>query len=192
MIQASGLNSRYDRRLLTREISRGTIHFPRYVTSPRSARRKRPAMSLWPASRGPGQLKVLQGKWPGVIVMTSYSFVNMWGNLFVPFILLPRPDNLPPSVSIYMFFDAHARHTVRPARHVLYSLMRTRTRPVCDRVTSARRRTQRIKCHSAGHSRRKSPALGTNTGTRAYKRLSRCHCRAACVRRQPAVELDPG
>ncbi|MFH8980469.1 carbohydrate ABC transporter permease [Streptomyces varsoviensis] len=41
---------------------------------------------------------------PGVAVVTVYSFIMMWGNFFVPFMLLLTPDQLPASVSIFTFF----------------------------------------------------------------------------------------
>ncbi|MGW2523824.1 carbohydrate ABC transporter permease [Streptomyces sp. NPDC001617] len=41
---------------------------------------------------------------PGVAVVTVFSFVMMWGNFFVPFMLLLTPDQLPASVSINEFF----------------------------------------------------------------------------------------
>ncbi|MGW0335272.1 carbohydrate ABC transporter permease [Streptomyces sp. NPDC003011] len=41
---------------------------------------------------------------PGVSVVTVFSFVMMWGNFFVPFMLLLTPDRMPASVSINEFF----------------------------------------------------------------------------------------
>ncbi|GGX55341.1 carbohydrate ABC transporter permease [Streptomyces minutiscleroticus] len=41
---------------------------------------------------------------PGVAVVTVFSFVMMWGNFFVPFMLLLSPDRMPASVSINDFF----------------------------------------------------------------------------------------
>lgn len=41
---------------------------------------------------------------PGVAVVTVFSFVVMWGNFFVPFMLLLTPDQMPASVSINDFF----------------------------------------------------------------------------------------
>ncbi|MER5218911.1 carbohydrate ABC transporter permease [Streptomyces flaveus] len=41
---------------------------------------------------------------PGVGVVTVFSFVMMWGNFFVPFMLLLSPDQMPASVSINDFF----------------------------------------------------------------------------------------
>ncbi|MEV6104744.1 carbohydrate ABC transporter permease [Streptomyces sp. NPDC051940] len=41
---------------------------------------------------------------PGVVVVTIFSFIMMWGNFFVPFMLLLTPDQFPASVSIFEFF----------------------------------------------------------------------------------------
>ncbi len=41
---------------------------------------------------------------PGLSVVTVYSFIMMWGNFFVPFMLLLSPEKLPASVSIFTFF----------------------------------------------------------------------------------------
>ncbi|MGI5348713.1 carbohydrate ABC transporter permease [Streptomyces sp. CA-250714] len=41
---------------------------------------------------------------PGVSVVAIYSFVMMWGNFFVPFMLLLSPEQMPASVSIFTFF----------------------------------------------------------------------------------------
>ncbi|WP_055703112.1 carbohydrate ABC transporter permease [Streptomyces silaceus] len=41
---------------------------------------------------------------PGVAVVTVFAFVMMWGNFFVPFMLLLTPEQLPASVSINDFF----------------------------------------------------------------------------------------
>jgi multiple sugar transport system permease protein len=41
---------------------------------------------------------------PGFAVVTVYSFIQMWGNFFVPFMLLITPEQLPASVSIFTFF----------------------------------------------------------------------------------------
>jgi multiple sugar transport system permease protein len=48
---------------------------------------------------------VLPLMWPGVTVVTIFTFIGMWGNFFVPFILLIDPNQLPASVSIFTFFD---------------------------------------------------------------------------------------
>ncbi|MQY12072.1 Trehalose transport system permease protein SugB [Streptomyces sp. RB5] len=41
---------------------------------------------------------------PGIVVVTIFSFIMMWGNFFVPFMLLLTPDQFPASVSIFEFF----------------------------------------------------------------------------------------
>ncbi|POX38667.1 sugar ABC transporter permease [Streptomyces sp. Ru73] len=41
---------------------------------------------------------------PGLTVVSIYTFIMMWGNFFVPFMLLLSPDQLPASVSIFTFF----------------------------------------------------------------------------------------
>ncbi|MFE7838851.1 carbohydrate ABC transporter permease [Streptomyces sp. NPDC057474] len=41
---------------------------------------------------------------PGVAVVTVFSFVMMWGNFFVPFMLLLTPEQMPAAVSINEFF----------------------------------------------------------------------------------------
>lgn len=41
---------------------------------------------------------------PGLTVVTIYTFIMMWGNFFVPFMLLLSPERLPASVSIFTFF----------------------------------------------------------------------------------------
>ncbi|MCT9091459.1 carbohydrate ABC transporter permease [Streptomyces sp. ASQP_92] len=44
---------------------------------------------------------------PGAAVVTIYTFIMLWGNFFVPFMLLLTPDKLPASVSIFTFFGNH-------------------------------------------------------------------------------------
>ncbi|NWF25101.1 carbohydrate ABC transporter permease [Streptomyces sp. PKU-EA00015] len=41
---------------------------------------------------------------PGVTVVSIYTFIMLWGNFFVPFMLILSPDQLPASVSIFTFF----------------------------------------------------------------------------------------
>ncbi|MBC3984353.1 carbohydrate ABC transporter permease [Streptomyces sp. AC536] len=43
---------------------------------------------------------------PGLTVVTIYSFIMMWGNFFVPFMLLLTPDQLPASVTLFTFFGS--------------------------------------------------------------------------------------
>lgn len=51
---------------------------------------------------------VLPLMWPGLSVVTLYTFIGLWGNFFVPFMLLVSNDQLPASVSIYSFFSQYA------------------------------------------------------------------------------------
>ncbi|MFJ6573011.1 carbohydrate ABC transporter permease [Streptomyces sp. NPDC091292] len=46
---------------------------------------------------------------PGLTVVTIYSFIMMWGNFFVPFMLLLTPDQLPASVSIFTLFGNYGQ-----------------------------------------------------------------------------------
>src|SRR5690625_5494943 len=39
----------------------------------------------------------------GLAVATIFTFVGMWGNFFVPFMLLLSPENLPAAVTLYTF-----------------------------------------------------------------------------------------
>ncbi|GLF94734.1 carbohydrate ABC transporter permease [Streptomyces yaizuensis] len=41
---------------------------------------------------------------PGLVVVTIYTFIQLWGNFFVPFMLILTPDRLPASVSVFTFF----------------------------------------------------------------------------------------
>lgn len=51
---------------------------------------------------------VLPLTWPGVTVVTVFTFIGIWGNFFVPFALLLTPDKLPASVTVLDFLSAHA------------------------------------------------------------------------------------
>ncbi|GAA1092115.1 carbohydrate ABC transporter permease [Streptomyces javensis] len=46
---------------------------------------------------------------PGITVVMIYSFIMMWGNFFIPFMLLLSPEQLPASVSIFTFFGNHGQ-----------------------------------------------------------------------------------
>jgi len=59
--------------------------------------------------------------WPGVSVVGIFTFVGMWGNFFVPFVLLLSPDRLPASVSIYTFFSQYGE--VQYGQLAAYSLL---------------------------------------------------------------------
>ncbi|RKS80467.1 multiple sugar transport system permease protein [Motilibacter peucedani] len=52
---------------------------------------------------------VLPLMWPGLAVVAIFTFIGMWGNFFVPFVLLLSPDKLPASVSIYTFFSQYGQ-----------------------------------------------------------------------------------
>jgi multiple sugar transport system permease protein len=51
---------------------------------------------------------VLPLMWPGLAVVALYTFIGLWGNFFVPFVLLLSNDRLPASVSVYTFFSQYA------------------------------------------------------------------------------------
>ncbi len=44
---------------------------------------------------------------PGMAVVGIFTFIEAWGNFFIPFILLLSPQKQPASVSIYTFFSEH-------------------------------------------------------------------------------------
>jgi multiple sugar transport system permease protein len=62
--------------------------------------------------------------WPGIAVVALYTFIGLWGNFFVPFVLLLSNDNLPASVSIYTFFSQYTQvvYGQLAAYSMLYSL----------------------------------------------------------------------
>ncbi|WP_114854737.1 carbohydrate ABC transporter permease [Brachybacterium sp. YJGR34] len=45
----------------------------------------------------------------GLSVATIFTFVNMWGNFFVPFMLLLSPDKLPAAVTLYTFSSQYGQ-----------------------------------------------------------------------------------
>ncbi|NUR06808.1 MAG: carbohydrate ABC transporter permease [Nocardioidaceae bacterium] len=67
---------------------------------------------------------VLPLMWPGLAVVTIYTFIGLWGNFFVPFVLLASNDRLPASVSIYTFFGQYGQivYGQLAAYSLLYSL----------------------------------------------------------------------
>ena len=67
---------------------------------------------------------VLPLMWPGIAVVALYTFIGLWGNFFVPFVLLLSNDNLPASVSIYTFFSQYGQvvYGQLAAYSMLYSL----------------------------------------------------------------------
>ncbi|MFE0047699.1 carbohydrate ABC transporter permease [Streptomyces albireticuli] len=46
---------------------------------------------------------------PGVAVVSIYCFVLMWGNFFVPFLLLLSPEKLPAAVTVFTFFGDYGQ-----------------------------------------------------------------------------------
>src|SRR5882757_5345424 len=77
------------------------------------------------ASRAQGLRRVvLPLMWPGLAVVALYTFIGLWGNFFVPFVLLLSNDNLPASVGIYTFFAQYAQviYGQLAAYSILYSL----------------------------------------------------------------------
>ena len=42
---------------------------------------------------------------PGIFTVLIYVFPGVWGNFFVPFILLQSPDKFPASIRIYQYFQ---------------------------------------------------------------------------------------
>ena len=67
---------------------------------------------------------ILPLMWPGVSVVAIYTFIGLWGNFFVPFVLLSSNDRLPASVSIYTFFGQYGQvvYGQLAAYSMLYSL----------------------------------------------------------------------
>jgi multiple sugar transport system permease protein len=67
---------------------------------------------------------VLPLMWPGMSVVAIYTFIHLWGNFFIPFILLQSNDNLPASVSIFTFSSQYGEvvYGQLAAYSVIYSL----------------------------------------------------------------------
>lgn len=61
---------------------------------------------------------------PGTAVVTMLTFAKMWGDFFVPFMLLLSPDKLPASVSLYTFSSQYGQvqYGQLAAFSVLYTL----------------------------------------------------------------------
>lgn len=61
---------------------------------------------------------------PGTTVVFTFTFALMWGNFFVPFILLIDPAKQPASVAIYQYFGIHGMtsYGLLAAFSILYSL----------------------------------------------------------------------
>ena len=85
---------------------------------------------------------VLPLMWPGLSVVAIYTFIGLWGNFFVPFILLLTPEKLPVSVSIYTFFGQYGAGRLRPARGVLVALLAALGAAVPGAEPQARRRVR--------------------------------------------------
>jgi multiple sugar transport system permease protein len=70
------------------------------------------------------RLVVMPLMWPGMSVVAIYVFIHLWGNFFIPFILLLSNDNLPASVSIFTFFSQYGQvvYGQLAAYSVIYSL----------------------------------------------------------------------
>ncbi len=66
---------------------------------------------------------VLPLMWPGLSVVLIFTFIGMWGNFFVPFVLLLSPDRLPASVSIFTFFGQYG--SVQWGQLAAYSVLYT-------------------------------------------------------------------
>ncbi|RCK70656.1 carbohydrate ABC transporter permease [Desertihabitans brevis] len=68
--------------------------------------------SAW--TEGAGMLRtlwsiVLPLMRPATAVVTIFTFVSMWGNFFVPFMLLLSPDKLPAAVTLYTFSSQYGQ-----------------------------------------------------------------------------------
>jgi multiple sugar transport system permease protein len=61
---------------------------------------------------------------PGLSVVAIYTFIGLWGNFFVPFILLLSPEKQPMSVTIYTFFGQYGQliYGQLAAYSLIYSL----------------------------------------------------------------------
>lgn len=61
---------------------------------------------------------------PGMMVVGVWTFVNVWGGFFVPFILLRSPAKMPASVAIYSFYTEGGTPiiTLTTAYALLYTL----------------------------------------------------------------------
>lgn len=61
---------------------------------------------------------------PGMSVVLIFTFIQAWGNFFVPFILLQSPEKLPASVTVFTFFGQYGSvaYGQLAAYSVLYSM----------------------------------------------------------------------
>ena len=65
---------------------------------------------------------VLPLMWPGLAVVTIYTFIGLWGNFFVPSCCCRRPTGCPPRSASTRSSGSTAR-CLRPARGVLHPLL---------------------------------------------------------------------
>ena len=67
---------------------------------------------------------ILPLMFPGLSVVAIYTFIGLWGNFFVPFILLLSQGKQPMSVTIYTFFGQYGQivYGQLAAYSLLYSL----------------------------------------------------------------------
>jgi len=61
---------------------------------------------------------------PGIAVVFIFTFIQAWGNFFVPFVLLLSPEKQPAAVSIFNFFGANGAvaYGQLAAYSIVYSL----------------------------------------------------------------------
>lgn len=61
---------------------------------------------------------------PGIAVSAMFTFLNAWGQLVIPYILLQSPEKLPAAVGIYQFLAAEGRVQYGPlaAYTLIFSL----------------------------------------------------------------------
>ena len=90
---------------------------------------------------------VLPLMWPGIAVVLIFTFIGMWGNFFVPFMLLLSPERLPASVSIFTFFGQYGEPNY--GQLAAYSLHLHHPRPAALPVAEpqARRRLRPRRRH---------------------------------------------
>jgi multiple sugar transport system permease protein len=60
---------------------------------------------------------------PGLVAVAFFQFILMWGNFFVPFILLLDPKKLPMAVTVFQFFGSNGR--VEYGQLAAYSIIYT-------------------------------------------------------------------
>ncbi len=96
---------------------------------------------------------VLPLMWPGIAVVLIFTFIGMWGNFFVPFMLLLSPERLPASVSIFTFFGQYGEpnYGQLAAYSLIYTLPGAAAVPAAQQEARWRlrpgRRHQGLSCH---------------------------------------------